>query len=55
MVVGNRLETQHWTGTALDCGYLDAQTANELNLRCERIDRMLGGMMGKAEEFCGTL
>ena len=47
-------ETQHWIGTAVDCGYWSEQTASPLQKRCEEIGRLLGGMMDKASLFCGT-
>lgn len=50
---GEQLETLHWLGTALDCGYVTATIAQELEERCAEIGRMLNGMMEKAELFCG--
>ncbi|MBI4672740.1 MAG: four helix bundle protein [Chloroflexi bacterium] len=50
---GEQQETQHWIGTALDCGYITAQTEKTIDEHCAEIGRMLGGMMEKAELFCG--
>lgn len=49
---GEQQETLHWIGTAVDCGYVAAPPAKELENRCAEIGRMLGGMMEKAELFC---
>ncbi|MBL8045879.1 MAG: four helix bundle protein [Anaerolineales bacterium] len=46
-------ETQHWLDTAVDCEYCDLNTAKQLQHRCEEIGRLLGGMMAKADLFCG--
>ena len=51
---GEQLETQHWIETALDCEYIDHKTSAQLVEKCLEIGRMLGGMMDKAEMFCGT-
>jgi four helix bundle protein len=50
---GEQQETQHWIETAADCGYLTPNQAAELRKKCEEIGRLLGGMMAKAELFCG--
>ena len=50
---GEQQETQHWIETALDCGYLSKSGAQDFLSLCERIGRLLGGMMAKAELFCG--
>ena len=47
-------ETRHWISTALDCGYWDEITAAALLRRCEEIGRLVGGMIGKAQLFCGV-
>lgn len=49
---GEQMETQHWLGTAVDCGYLSREDANLLLERCSEIGRLLGGMMSKADLFC---
>lgn len=36
-----QMETQHWIGEALDCGYLSAAEAAQLNSGLEEIRRML--------------
>ncbi len=52
---GEQQETQHWVEVALDCGYLSKSVAQDLVSRCERIGRLLGGMISKADLFCGEL
>ena len=51
---GEQMETQHWIETALDCEYIDQKLSAQLEEKCLEIGRMLGGMMDKAEMFCGT-
>jgi len=46
-------ETQHWLDTAVDCGYCNAETTLPFRKKCEEIGRLLGGMMAKADLFCG--
>ena len=48
-----QMETQPWVGEALDCGYLTALEATQLNSDLEDIGRMLNSMMEKADCFCG--
>jgi four helix bundle protein len=50
---GEQMETQHWIETALDCEYIDQKTNTQLIEKCLEVGRMLGGMMEKAEMFCG--
>jgi four helix bundle protein len=50
---GEQQETQHWIETALDCGYLSSAQADLLLDKCQRIGRLLGSMMAKADQFCG--
>jgi four helix bundle protein len=50
-----QMETQHWVGEALDCGYLSAADATQLNSGLEEIGRMLNSMIEKADSFCGPL
>jgi four helix bundle protein len=50
---GEQMETQHWIETALECEYIDQKTSAQLVEKCLEIGRMLGGMMDKAELFCG--
>ena len=47
-------ETQHWLDTALDCGYCEVETVDRLRRACEGIGRLLGGMIAKADSFCGN-
>lgn len=49
-----QMEAQHWVGEALDCGYLSAGHATQLNSSLEEIGRMLNSMMEKSDSFCGT-
>jgi four helix bundle protein len=49
-----QLETQHWVGEALDCGYVTQAEAAQINCDLEEIGRMLNSMIEKAETFCGT-
>ncbi len=46
-------ETQHWIETAVECEYLDSQQAALLIDKCKTIGRLLGGVMAKADLFCG--
>jgi four helix bundle protein len=50
---GEQMETQHWVETAADCEYIDQKTSAQLVEKCLEIGRMLGGMIEKAEMFCG--
>jgi four helix bundle protein len=52
---GEQQETRHWIGVAFDCGYLTEPQGRELMDQCLEIGRMLGGMMSKADLFCGDL
>ena len=49
-----QMETQHWVGEALDCGYVSSTDATDLNSALEEIGRMLHAMIEKADSFCGT-
>lgn len=48
-----QMETQHWIGEALDCGYLSPMEAQQLISGLEEIGRMLNSMVKKAIKFCG--
>ena len=50
---GEQYETQHWVDTAVECGYLDIERGTELIEKCKQVGRLLGGMIEKAELFCG--
>lgn len=50
---GEQMETRHLIETSLDCEYIDQKTGTQLIGVCLEIGRMLGGMMEKAEMFCG--
>ena len=47
-----QLETLHWLGVALDCSYIDLNTAEEIKKDCNSINRMLNAMMLKSSKFC---
>ncbi|MGQ0602342.1 MAG: four helix bundle protein [Anaerolineales bacterium] len=47
-------ETRHWLETAVDCQYCNGQTVSPLRRKCEGIGRLLGGMIAKADLFCGS-
>ncbi len=47
-----QLETQHWLGTAFDCGYIDADQRDSLCNDLREIGRMLNSMIEKAASFC---
>jgi four helix bundle protein len=47
-----QMETQHWVGEALDCGYISSADATQLNSGLEEIGRMLNSMIDKADSFC---
>jgi four helix bundle protein len=49
-----QMETQHWVGEALDCGYISPTEATQLNSGLEEVGRMLSSMMEKADLFCGS-
>ena len=49
-----QMETQHWVGEALDCGYISPADASQLNSVLEEVGRMLNSMMEKADSFCGS-
>ncbi|MBS1545422.1 MAG: four helix bundle protein [Bacteroidetes bacterium] len=46
------LETQHWIGTAVDCGYLEKDKGDQLHHDYDRFSRMLNSMILKADKFC---
>ena len=50
-----QMETQHWVGEALNCGYLSVADATQLNSGLQEIGRMLNSMIEKADSFCGPL
>jgi len=49
-----QMETQHWVGESLDCGYLSSTDAEQLNSSLEGIGKMLHSMIEKADSFCGS-
>jgi four helix bundle protein len=50
---GEQQETQHWIETAVDCGYLTNERSTYYLQKCQRIGRLLGGMIAKSNRFCG--
>ena len=52
---GEQQETQHWLETAFDCGYLSGEELQDLLGRCQRVGKLLGGMVEKADLFCGEI
>lgn len=50
---GEQQETQHWLEIASDCSYLADAELKDLLSRCQRIGKLLGGMIEKADLFCG--
>ena len=52
---GEQYETQHWLETAADCGYINEAELRDLLGHCQRIGKLLGGMIDKADLFCGEL
>ena len=49
-----QMETQHWVGEALDCGYITPAQAEGLKADLLEIGRMLGAMIDKADAFCNA-
>jgi four helix bundle protein len=47
-----QMETQHWVGEALDCGYITPAQSGKLTGDLLEIGRMLGSMIEKADAFC---
>jgi four helix bundle protein len=52
---GEQQETQHWINMAADCGYLTQSQTLIFKDKCAEIGRLLGGMIAKADLFCGSL
>ncbi len=52
---GEQQETQHWLETAFDCGYLEEAELRDLLGRCQRIGKLLSGMIEKSDMFCGEI
>ena len=46
-------ETEHWIDIAYDCGYLNKEDNQKLIVACHEIGRLIGGMISKADTFCG--
>ena len=49
---GEAAESQTWTELALRCRYIDAETARELDTRCEEILGQLSIMARDADKWC---
>ena len=50
---GEAGETEVWLDFSTDFGYLDAAKHDELMKRYDEVNRMLYGMLDKADRFCG--
>ncbi|MBW1794359.1 MAG: four helix bundle protein [Deltaproteobacteria bacterium] len=48
-----RGETEVWLDFSRDFGYIDLEKYNNLMTRYDEVNRMLYGMMDKANKFCG--
>ncbi len=47
-------ETEHWIDIAYNCQYISISSRNKLKKQCFDINRLLGGMIKKADLFCNT-
>ncbi len=47
-----QMEVQHWMDICLDCGFLKQADYQEFIERLEEINRLLHGMINKANMFC---
>jgi len=45
-------ETEHWLLIAFRCGYLNREDQQELMKVCFQINKLIGGMINKANLFC---
>lgn len=45
-------ETEHWIYIAYNCKYISDKTRNDLVDSCKLINRLICGMISKAELFC---
>ena len=45
-------ETEHWLEIAERCEYLPSETKYDLISLCKEINRMIAGMITKADRFC---
>ena len=50
--LGESNETQHWTISAVDDGYLNREEAKEVWNLCVEVGRMLSSMSDRSDEFC---
>jgi four helix bundle protein len=50
--ISESYETQHWVVIAKNCGYLSSDIADDINTKYLEINRMLSGMIIKADYFC---
>ena len=46
-----QLEARHWIGIAVECGYLDEESARDLLLQLTEIGLMLNSMLAKPARF----
>ena len=45
-------ETEHWLDLCENCAYITAEESHELINLCRKINRLIGGMISKANRFC---
>jgi len=50
--IGECNETQHWTISAVDDGYLNREEAKEIWNLCLEVGRILSAMSERSDEFC---
>ena len=50
--IGECNETQHWTISAIDHGYLSREEAKEVWNLCLEVGRILASMSERSDEFC---
>ena len=48
---GEASETKVWVDFSFDCGYINEEICNSLQIRYDEVGRMLGGMSGNPEKF----
>jgi four helix bundle protein len=49
---GEQMETQHWIGEGVACGYLDEATGQRLCSDLDSVGKMLNRMMLRSADFC---
>jgi four helix bundle protein len=51
---GERLETEHWIYSGLDCEYISKEKADNWLSRYASLGKMLNSMINKSEYFCSS-